>query len=244
MFVGNSLWQLIRQTDGISKTVLLILLIMSIICWTVFLCKAILLYLKKRDLTLLFDQAKRAKTLDELDAVSSRYAGTLPGYFLTHNLAYIREVLEERTQRKLVDNDNDITRINYYIEQSIDQLVVDSEHYLSVLSTSAAVAPLLGLFGTVWGLIHAFISISEAQMADISTIAPGIAEALTTTLVGLLVAIPALVMMNYLMAQVRYIENQLIRLGNYIGRICETDINKIGNICVDLPVTGEKELQQ
>ena len=84
---------------------------------------------------------------------------------------------------------------------NVDAIVVHEESYLPFLSTSAAVAPLLGLFGTVWGLIHAFMRISEKQVADITTVAPGIAEALVTTLAGLFVAIPALIMFNYLNIQ-------------------------------------------
>jgi biopolymer transport protein TolQ len=95
-------------------------------------------------------------------------------------------------------------------------MLLHNEEYLAVLSSSAAVAPLLGLFGTVWGLIHAFIRISETQVADIATIAPGIAEALITTLAGLLVAIPALVMFNYLHTKTRALEQQLITLADRI----------------------------
>src|SRR5690606_39141859 len=94
-----------------------------------------------------------------------------------------------------------------HIERNIDQLVDDvlthEESYLPVLSTSAAIAPLLGLLGTTWGLVHSFMRISEKQTADIATVAPGIAEALVTTFAGLVVAIPALIMYNYLVVQVR-----------------------------------------
>ena len=72
-----------------------------------------------------------------------------------------------------------------------------------MLSVSAAVSPLLGLFGTVWGLVHAFVRIGELQTADIATVAPGIAEALITTLAGLMVAIPALVMYHYVANKIR-----------------------------------------
>ena len=58
-------------------------------------------------------------------------------------------------------------------------------------------------FGTVWGLIHAFMGIAQQKSADISAVAPGIAEALITTLGGLIIAIPALVMFNYLTSEVR-----------------------------------------
>ena len=83
-----------------------------------------------------------------------------------------------------------------YLAQTVDVVMAHEESYVSLLATSAAIAPLLGLFGTVWGLVHAFMSIHELQSADIATVAPGIAEALITTLVGLMLAIPALVMFN------------------------------------------------
>jgi biopolymer transport protein ExbB/TolQ len=80
---------------------------------------------------------------------------------------------------------------------------------------------LLGLFGTVWGLIHAFIRISEKQAADITVVAPGIAEALITTLAGLIVAIPALIMYNYLIVRVRHIETQMVQLADRIAFIAQ-----------------------
>jgi biopolymer transport protein TolQ len=104
--------------------------------------------------------------------------------------------------------------MQYHIDQMVENVVAEEESYLPILATSAAVAPLLGLFGTVWGLIHAFIRISEKQAADITVIAPGIAEALITTLAGLIVAIPALVLYNYLVIRVRQLEGQIIHLAD------------------------------
>jgi biopolymer transport protein TolQ len=107
------------------------------------------------------------------------------------------------------------------MDRILDDMIGNEESYLPVLSTSAAISPLLGLFGTVWGLIHSFISISQRGSADIVTVAPGIAEALITTLFGLLVAIPAMMMFNYLAAQVRSVEHSLIRLADQFGRVVQ-----------------------
>ena len=114
--------------------------------------------------------------------------------------------------------------MQYHINQTVDTLVSNEESYLPLLSTSAAVAPLLGLFGTVWGLVHAFIRISEKQSADITVVAPGIAEALITTLAGLVVAIPALVMYNYLVVRVRQIEDQIVNLADKVSFIIQHEL--------------------
>jgi biopolymer transport protein TolQ len=108
-----------------------------------------------------------------------------------------------------------------HIDQTVDAFIEQEKQYLPLLATCAGVAPLLGLFGTVWGLVHAFLRISEKQIADIVTVAPGIAEALITTLAGLIVAIPALIMFNYLQVQVRTLEQLLVVLAQKIGGIMQ-----------------------
>ncbi|MDP3889042.1 MAG: MotA/TolQ/ExbB proton channel family protein [bacterium] len=238
MIAGNSLWHLITQTDGISKTVMFTLLVMSIICWTIFLCKLFLFHVKKRDLRVMLTNLKMVGSVDDMMKIASRSRGTFSGYFMLNNLNYFNNLPNKNSA---YNGESD--QIYVHIEQSIEQLIIEEERYLPFLSTSATVSPLLGLFGTIWGLIHAFIGISEAQVADIATVAPGIAEALTTTLAGLIVAVPALVMSNYLMVQVRHIENQLVRLGDCIGRVCTSHLPKMEKVCVELSATGEKELQ-
>jgi len=214
MLVGNSLWQLITQSDAVSWLVLLTLLSMSVMCWAVFLCKVVVARLKKRHLSRAIAQLKYAKTIDEMLRVASALQGTAPGYFLSKNLLYLKSVLESAQNRggKLTSHEWEL--IQEHLDQTVETLINHEEAYLPILSTSAAVSPLLGLFGTVWGLVHAFVRISERQAADIVAVAPGIAQALMTTLAGLIVAIPALIMFNYLHVQARTIEQKLITLAD------------------------------
>lgn len=217
--MGNSLWHLIAQSDSVSKLVLCILLCMSIGCWAVFFCKLALVHIKKRQLRAVANHFKHGLTLQELLVIATHHTGTLPGYFLSNNLAFLNMLLKSNQSRELNEAERDM--VLYHMDQSVDSLIEYEKNYLSILSTAAGVAPLLGLFGTVWGLVHAFMRISEKQVADITTVAPGIAEALMTTLAGLLVAIPALVMFNYLQVQVRAIGQQLIVLADQVGVIVQ-----------------------
>jgi biopolymer transport protein ExbB/TolQ len=100
---------------------------------------------------------------------------------------------------------------------TIDYMLYQESSYLNILSVNAAVSPLIGLFGTVWGLMHSFMSISERQTADIVTTAPGIAEALITTLAGLMVAIPMLIMFNFLQTRVAHLEHQICRVSDRVA---------------------------
>lgn len=218
--MGNSMWNLVRQSDIMTWLVLLVLLVLSIICWTVFLYKFLVLRIKRKQLNRITQKMRELNSVESVLALSSSMNGDLPSYFLAHNVLYMKSLLASHgngqtlsiTQWDLVSNNMD---------RVLDDMIGNEESYLPVLSTSAAISPLLGLFGTVWGLIHAFITISSTGSADIATIAPGIAEALITTLFGLLVAIPAMMMFNYLAAQVRVIEHSLIRLSDQFGRVVQ-----------------------
>ena len=215
LFMGNALWHLIMQSDAICKGVLLILLVLSIITWTIFFYKFILLRNKKKELAQALEQLNNVQTFDDLLSPGYRLNTTFGGYFINRNLAFLKSILETaKLQGRigLTAEEREMVREHSY--QVIDDVVAKEETNLPFLSATAAVSPLLGLFGTVWGLVHAFVSISQKQSADIATVAPGIAEALITTLAGLMVAIPALVMFVYLNTMVKNIEQQCTNLAD------------------------------
>lgn len=89
------------------------------------------------------------------------------------------------------------------LERVIADEVIELRRHLLVLATTAGAAPFVGLFGTVWGIMKAFAAMSVTGSASIGSVAPGVSAALTTTVAGLAVAIPALVGYNYLMNRVR-----------------------------------------
>ncbi len=94
-----------------------------------------------------------------------------------------------------------------YIEKTLLSSVSDSffnlEKFLGFLATTAGVSPFIGLLGTVWGILNVFLQVSLQGTASIGTVAPGVAEALITTVAGLVVAIPALVAYNFFSNQLR-----------------------------------------
>ncbi|MGE4265395.1 MAG: MotA/TolQ/ExbB proton channel family protein [Desulfovibrio sp.] len=91
---------------------------------------------------------------------------------------------------------------------------------LSFLATCANAAPFIGLFGTVWGIMHAFHSIGLSQSAALATVAPGISEALVTTAIGLVVAIPATIAYNFLLSELGEVETELVNFaGAFLNRV-------------------------
>jgi len=218
MVMGNALWELIKQSDRISQLVLLILLFLSIACWTVFIYKYVTIRIKNRQVDDLLAKMNRGTTVEELLTLGRISSDTQPGYFLHTIVTYIKNLVTTRGSMPATQAGE---LVNQQIDQSLDELVHEEESYLPLVSTSAGVSTLLGLFGTIWGLIHAFIRISQMQSADIATVAPGIAEALITTLAGLMVAIPSTVMYNVLVVQVRKLEHKYLMLADKITMLFE-----------------------
>jgi biopolymer transport protein TolQ len=206
-FFSNSIWQLVTQSDVVSKLVLFTLFITSIICWSIFIYKIILFKIKRRQILQALQYVNRIENFNGLFSVIKDLEGTLPGYFIKKNIAFLRSIItiDSSTQKVEIESVKWDLFLQH-IDQSIEEIIYNEQSYLSFLSTSAVVSPLLGLFGTVWGLVQAFISISQKRSADIAAVAPGIAEALITTLAGLAVAVPALVMFNYCSSKVREID--------------------------------------
>ena len=220
LFVGNSLWHLIMQSDAICKAVLLILLALSIISWALFFYKLIILRQKKNELLNTFEQLEKVHTLEDLLSLAQRLNNSAGGFFINRQLIFLRSLLEtSKKQGRIGLNGEERELLREHAYQTIEEIIASAEKSLPFLSATAAVSPLLGLFGTVWGLIHSFVSISQKQSADIATVAPGIAEALITTLAGLMVAIPALVMFVYLTTKVKAIEQRGISLSERLVAI-------------------------
>jgi biopolymer transport protein TolQ len=212
---GNTLWNIVTQSDAVTKLILLFLLAMSIFCWTIFFYKIILLRKKREHMRVMRKVMKGVTTFEQLIDVTAKQAGTLPGYFLTSNLSFLKSLLVTTTgEPKKQISSPELELIRQHADQTVEDMVHAENSYLPVLFTSASVSPLIGLFGTVWGLIHSFVRISERQSADIATVAPGIAEALITTLAGLVVAIPAVMLYYYCATQVKKVERQLYGLAD------------------------------
>ena len=214
MVWGNSLWQLVRQSDGVCQGVLLVLLMMSIVCWTIFLYKMVVFRAKSKQIRTVQRLLAQVSSVNDIMLVTKEYADTLPGYFLVSTITFLQSL-----EGAAIPGERKWELLQEHMEETLDVIIEQESAYIPVLSVSAAVSPLLGLFGTVWGLIHSFVRISEQQSADIATVAPGIAEALITTLAGLLIAIPALVMAYTLTARVRAMEYQVMTLAHRLNTL-------------------------
>ena len=182
---GFSILGLFLQADPIVKAVMALLALASLACWTVIFEKAIRIARLKRQLRRLEAMLRSGATLDEPEP------GTV-GAILAAGLDAWRDVdgTETRAERR--------ERIERAMRARMAAALRRLEGGLPVLATTGSTAPFVGLFGTVWGIMNSFSSIAQSQDTSLAVVAPGIAEALFATALGLVAAIPAVVAYNKL----------------------------------------------
>jgi biopolymer transport protein ExbB/TolQ len=226
----STAWQLILQSDWVCRLILLGLFALSIFCIAIIIYKVMIFRRHVNQLNTLLNQIKRTGKFQDIVAASKEHPDGIGGKFLQSILSELKMILEKHTKTNQVSTsksitDNEIELLDLSIQQEISSLIEEEESYLTVLFASASSSTLIGLFGTIWGIIHSFIDIAQEKTADIATVAPGLAEALTTTLAGLIVAIPALVSYIYLTRQIHRIEFSLSELGDRFIRILRQTFN-------------------
>lgn len=198
IIVGNVVWQLVRQSDLFTWIVLISLLALSIICWTIVVYKWMTLRTHTALLESLAHRVRAVRTPEEYHQLIGLGAQCGADDVLRVGLQGLQLTSE---QGRVVWRE--------LLASTVHSALTREEAHISLLKVGAEVSPLLGLLGTIWGLIHSFISISMERAADIVTVAPGIAEALITTLAGLCVAIPALLFFHMIQRKLQMVETAL-----------------------------------
>ena len=222
---SSAAWQLILQSDWVCRLVLLGLFAASVFCTAITIYKIIIFSRKILQLKFLIKKLKQINTFQELIDVSREFKESLGGSFLHTNLNELKRILEKHKNSSKNLSGKDIEVLELSTDNEINLILEDEELYLPVLASSAAASPLVGLFGTIWGLIHSFIDIGQEKSVDITTVAPGLAEALITTLAGLIVAIPSLIAYHYLSRQLHKIEFLLVEVNDRFIKIVKETLS-------------------
>ena len=192
-----SIWGLVSQADFVVKLVLLILILASFWCWAI-------IFDKSRQMRRLRDKAAEFEDSfwsgGSLEELYERIGGA-PDHPLAMLFSVAMREWSLATSRGIPFTD---PRSQSSLQQRIDRVMTVAfqremegiEHRLGFLATVGSTAPFIGLFGTVWGIMNSFQSIALTKNTSLAVVAPGIAEALLATALGLVAAVPAVVIYN------------------------------------------------
>jgi len=183
-------WGMFLNADIVVKAVMIGLAIASLVTWTIWLAKTIELRIAMR-------RVRRRLAMLESGGHLADAARACEG----DRDAVAQLVLSTAREAELSDgivDDGFKERVALRLERVEAAMIRQVSRGTGFLATIGATAPFVGLFGTVWGIMNAFIGISESHTTNLAVVAPGIAEALLTTAIGLVAAIPAVVIYNHL----------------------------------------------
>ncbi|ABV73726.1 hypothetical protein A1E_03995 [Rickettsia canadensis str. McKiel] len=202
-----SIFSLISSSDIIGKSVMLILFIASIWSWAIILNKIFKLMQVQRRMRAFENVFWSGRVLEQLyDSIKRSVNNPLALIFVSA-MDECKSLNSKGLSDALKNNHKGrITGVMYLAQnREIEKL----EKNLSFLATVGSSSPFIGLFGTVWGIMHSFQSIATSKNTSLAVVAPGIAEALLATAIGLFAAIPAVIFYNYLISRIILINNKI-----------------------------------
>ena len=182
-------WGMYQNADVVVKAVMIGLAIASIITWTIWIAKGFELLGAKRRLRTEIVHLKKATTLKEASE-SATQKGTLANTLVHDALEEMRLSANTREKEGIKE------RVAFRLERLVAACGRNMSSGTGVLATIGSTEPFAGRFGTGWGIMNSFIGIAKTQTTNLAVVAPGIAEALLATALGLVAAIPAVVIYN------------------------------------------------
>lgn len=203
-----SLWNHILNADPIVKLTLIVLVVFSVACWAIIFFKSSQLKTAQKTAQNFWQAFSGSPKISDLLNTKSVRHGPVYEIFSTGHTT-LAKIKKAAVSSKFADYHLNVLkqRMNQAREEELYRL----EQFVSFLATTASVAPFIGLFGTVWGILTAFMAIGKAGSSSLATVGPYIAEALVATAIGLFAAIPAVIAYNFFVNRIKII-NKIIDL--------------------------------
>ncbi len=212
-------WSMFMSADIIVKAVMVGLAFASLVTWTIFIGKFVELFVAQRRLKGALDAIAEARSIAEARVALGSKTGILSNFLAT--------ALREARLSAGISSD---TGIKERASSSFGEITRAEARRMrlgmGLLATIGATSPFVGLFGTVWGIMNSFIGISKAQTTNLAVVAPGIAEALLATAIGLVAAIPAVIIYNHFARVTKGYLELVSRASGAAGRLLSRDLDR------------------
>jgi biopolymer transport protein ExbB len=212
-------WSMFLSADVFVKGVMISLVFASLMTWTILLAKLGELALARRRVNAALHRIGNARSLAEAQAGLGAQ-GSVVAAFVAAALSELRlsegRFVESGIKERVASRFSEIVKTEARAVR----------RGMSLLATIGSTAPFVGLFGTVWGIMNSFIGISKAQTTNLAVVAPGIAEALLATAIGLAAAIPAVIIYNFFNRRTRGYLDLIGSASGAVGRLLSRDLDR------------------
>ncbi len=215
-------WSMFMAADWVVKGIMLGLVFASLVTWTVWFAKTWEVAAARRRLSSGLKAIANERTLAAAYAIAGERRGVLAALMT----AARRRSCGSRQTSTTSTASRNAWRAGCSASRS--RRAVQSTAATGILGTIGSTAPFVGLFGTVWGIMNSFIGISKAQTTNLAVVAPGIAEALLATAIGLFAAIPAVIIYNYFARQIAGYKALVGDASAEVQRLVSRDLDRAG----------------
>ncbi|EPA4137239.1 tol-pal system-associated acyl-CoA thioesterase [Escherichia coli] len=192
-----SVWGMYQHADIVVKCVMIGLILASVVTWAIFFSKSVEFFTQKRRLKREQQLLAEARSLNQANDIAADFGSKSLSLHLLNEAQNELELSEGSD-----DNEGIKERTSFRLERRVAAVGRQMGRGNGYLATIGAISPFVGLFGTVWGIMNSFIGIAQTQTTNLAVVAPGIAEALLATAIGLVAAIPAVVIYNVFARQI------------------------------------------
>lgn len=217
-----NVFSLFAEADFFVQLIMIGLIFASVWSWTLIFQKIRSIFSLQKTLSMLEQNLPLVQNIKQLKNLVDRSDAEITAHIFEHG---IQEISEESPITEF-EKKMSLDQLFYGLENGLRLELNTLRKGSSFLSTLGSTAPFIGLLGTVWGIVNSFQSIGTAQNTNLATVAPGIAEALLATALGLVAAIPALVAYNFIN---QFSQTLTEQLGSFIDKTCllySKEINK------------------
>ena len=213
-------WSMFLNADLIVKAIMVGLFFASLVTWTIFVGKFVELFIVKRRLARALGTVSRTHSLGELYEELRSDRSVMRTFIAT--------AINESRLSSGIDNEAGIKERTASSFAEITRTESRRIRFgMGLLATIAATSPFVGLFGTVWGIMNSFIGISKSQTTNLAVVAPGIAEALLATAIGLVAAIPAVIIYNHFSRVTKGYLDLVNKASGAAGRQLSRDLDRM-----------------
>lgn len=212
--VNTSLMDSLLDASLIVQLTLIILILLSVFCWTIAITKLKTFKMIRQNNEIFIAKFWKVNSLDALYEDLDQYkhsplARVYKAAYLEMKKLAESPMLNRQTAGEAKPHLTGIDNLERVLRKSTDNEIAQMESKLTILATTGSTGPFVGLFGTVWGIMSSFHKIGATGSASLAVVAPGISEALFATAIGLAAAIPAVVMYNHFITQLKKEEIEL-----------------------------------
>lgn len=196
----------------VVKLVLLLLLSFSVVSWGIILFKFFQVQKAKSESERFMDFFWKSKRFDAIASQVDRFTNSPLTVLFNEGYGELKKVVESDTKSDGTAFSTDlggVENVSRALRRATNSEITRLEKYLTFLATTGSTSPFIGLFGTVWGIMTAFEGIGKTGSASLAVVAPGIAEALIATAIGLVAAIPAVMAYNHFQHKIRVLTNEM-----------------------------------